>query len=324
MLGIEKILGNHAGVIFYSIVKCASLVTYNFGICLYFGKNVACAYGYCGSMDGGVMRILILVVLMLAFSSTSFAACYTVYDKSDKPVYKSSEPPFDLSIPISEGIKSKYPGGYLIQSSERASCYLRSKESNEALKKSKEAFENRRIQLQSQGFSEVRNDKITILSFPKEVVVGWPLNNSADSTLATRGGIYSSNDNGGYESPANPEQIKWRVRASGEGSDCVGYIGPGGPCSIGPGGGLSIGPGGGLSIGPGGGRSIGPGGGLSIGPGGGLSIGPGGGLSIGPGGGQSIGPGGGLSIGPGGGQSIGPGGGLSIGPGNNWRQVPLD
>lgn len=28
MLGIEKILGNHAGVIFYSIVKCASLVTF--------------------------------------------------------------------------------------------------------------------------------------------------------------------------------------------------------------------------------------------------------------------------------------------------------
>ena len=127
---------------------------------------------------GGVMRILIVATLILAFGSTSFAACYTVYDKSDKPVYKSSEPPFDLSIPISEGITSKYPGGYLIQSSERASCYLRSKESNEALKKSKVAFENRRIQLQSQGFSEVRNDRTSVLSFPKEVVVGRPLNNS--------------------------------------------------------------------------------------------------------------------------------------------------
>lgn len=116
------------------------------------------------------MRIHIFVTLILAFSSTSFAACYTVYDKSDKPVYKSSEPPFDLSIPISEGIKSKYPGGYLIQSSERASCYLRSKESNEALKKSKEALENRRIQLQSQGFSEVRNNRTSVLSFPKEVM----------------------------------------------------------------------------------------------------------------------------------------------------------
>ncbi|MDO8466058.1 MAG: hypothetical protein Q7S46_12550 [Gallionella sp.] len=116
------------------------------------------------------MRIHIFVVLILAFSSTPFAACYTVYDKSDKPVYKSSEPPFDLSIPISEGIKSKYPGGYLIQSSERETCYLRSN-------KSSEAFKNRRIQLQSQGFSEVRSDRVSILPFPKKVmVVARPLN----------------------------------------------------------------------------------------------------------------------------------------------------
>jgi hypothetical protein len=39
---------------------------------------------------------------------------------------------------------------------------------------------------------------------------------------------------------------------------CVGYTGPGGPCSTGPGGGLSTGPGGGLSTGPGGGLSTGP------------------------------------------------------------------
>ena len=64
---------------------------------------------------------------------------------------------------------------------------------------------------------------------------------------------------------------------------CVGYAGPGGPCSYGPGGGLSSGPGGGRSYGPGGGLSSGPGGGLSYGPGGGLSSGPGGGRSYGPG-----------------------------------------
>jgi hypothetical protein len=33
-------------------------------------------------------------------------------------------------------------------------------------------------------------------------------------------------------------------------AQCVGYAGPGGPCSTGPGGGLSTGPGGGLSNGP--------------------------------------------------------------------------
>lgn len=115
---------------------------------------------------------LVLFVPILAFSSASIAACYTVYDKSDKPVYKSSEPPFDLSIPISEGIKSKYPGGYLIQDSQKASCYLRNK--------SNESFRNRRIQLQSQGFSEVGNERVSILPFPKQVmVVDRPLNTPA-------------------------------------------------------------------------------------------------------------------------------------------------
>ena len=49
-------------------------------------------------------------------------------------------------------------------------------------------------------------------------------------------------------------------------AQCVGYMGPGGPCSMGPGGGQSMGPGGGLSMGPGGGLSMGPGGGQSMGP----------------------------------------------------------
>ena len=39
--------------------------------------------------------------------------------------------------------------------------------------------------------------------------------------------------------------------SSGVFADCIGYTGPGGPCSTGPGGGLSTGPGGGLSNGPG-------------------------------------------------------------------------
>ena len=118
-----------------------------------------------------LLEQILLVCLVIVLPITSFAECYTVYDKSDKPVYKSFEPPFDLSIPISEGIKSKFPGGYLIQSNERSSCYLRSKESKEVIKKSKEAFENRRIQLKSQGFSVVPTDRTSVLSFPKEVVV---------------------------------------------------------------------------------------------------------------------------------------------------------
>ena len=50
-------------------------------------------------------------------------------------------------------------------------------------------------------------------------------------------------------------------------AECVGYSGPGGPCSTGPGGGLSTAPGSGLYTGPGGGASTSPGGGCYTGPG---------------------------------------------------------
>ena len=264
--------------------------------------------GYYCSMAGSAMRILIIFVLTLAFSSTSFAVCYTVYDKSDKAVYKSSEPPFDLSIQISEGIKLKYPGGYLI-TGQSSACYLP--------KKGDTSFENinaevriRNSDPRSRKISEVKNDRISLLNGTSR---SGNQTNSADlsgnrswgrdnqeaghsshgqEALDVKNSIYSSNDEDDYESHANREQTKWRARASGEGSGCVGYAGPGGPCSYGPGGGLSYGPGGGLSSGPGGGLSYGPGGGLSSGPGGGLSYGP--------------------------------GGGLSSGPGNNWRRVPSD
>ena len=269
--------------------------------------------GYYCSMAGSAMRILIIFVLTLAFSSASFAVCYTVYDKSDKAIYKSSEPPFDFSIPISEGIQSKYPGGYLITSESRY-CYLPRKD-DATFEYVDAEIKKRNSDPRQRNISEVSNNKVSILS-NHAAVKTIPLSDSQlkiwENYLAARAGgtqqalppststtlqtVQSdadfANNKGIYESSAQHEQPKWRTSASGEGSDCIGYIGPGGPCSIGPGGGLSIGPGGGLSIGPGGGLSIGPGGGRSIGPGGGLSIGP--------------------------------GGGLSIGPGNNWRLVPLD
>jgi len=171
-------------------------------------------------MNKLLKQILLVCVGMVALPAASFAACYTVYDKSDKPVYKSSEPPFDLSIPISEGIKSKYPGGYLIQNGERASCYLRSKESNEALKKSKEVFENRQIQLRSQGFSEVK-DRIMILSFPKKVVVSRPQNIPILPVTQDEMSIGSTIDdsaltstNGAYMSLTNQQDTNCRYKSS--------------------------------------------------------------------------------------------------------------
>lgn len=111
-------------------------------------------------------RQLLLLFTLMILPTSSFSVCYTVYDSSDRPVYKSYDPPFDMSLPISEGIQSKFPGGYLIQSDERSSCSLPPKANPEVVKKNKEAFEKRKRQLQSDGFAEVPS--ASVLSFPKQ------------------------------------------------------------------------------------------------------------------------------------------------------------
>lgn len=57
----------------------------------------------------------LILILLLIFPAESVATCYIVHDKSDVLVYRSSRPPFDLSVPLSQGIASSFPGGYLIQ-----------------------------------------------------------------------------------------------------------------------------------------------------------------------------------------------------------------
>lgn len=61
-----------------------------------------------------LMRLLGVILSMCTFNSASSATCYIVYDKLDTAVYRSTKPPFDLSLPVSDSIALKYPGGYLI------------------------------------------------------------------------------------------------------------------------------------------------------------------------------------------------------------------
>lgn len=63
-----------------------------------------------------MMNKTLLCLVAIFLSGECVATCYTVFNKSDEPVYRSEDPPFDFSLPISQGLSSKYPGGYLIQS----------------------------------------------------------------------------------------------------------------------------------------------------------------------------------------------------------------
>jgi hypothetical protein len=56
----------------------------------------------------------LLLGAVLAAASLHASACYTVYDRSDRVVYQSQDPPVDMSRPIHETLPSRYPGGHMV------------------------------------------------------------------------------------------------------------------------------------------------------------------------------------------------------------------
>lgn len=61
------------------------------------------------------MRSPYLVLFaVLAAASFNAGACYTVYDRADRVVYQSADPPVDMSQPLHETLPSRFPGGHLV------------------------------------------------------------------------------------------------------------------------------------------------------------------------------------------------------------------
>lgn len=56
----------------------------------------------------------LLLCSLLGSASMQAAACYTVYDPSDRVVYHESIPPVDMSRPIHETLSARFPGGHMI------------------------------------------------------------------------------------------------------------------------------------------------------------------------------------------------------------------
>lgn len=61
------------------------------------------------------MKLKLALLSALAFSSVNaMAACYTVYDGSNRVVYNAQTPPVDMSRPLHETLPARYPGGHLV------------------------------------------------------------------------------------------------------------------------------------------------------------------------------------------------------------------
>ena len=59
-------------------------------------------------------RSSFLLCALLGAASFNASACFVVYDRSDRVVYQSQEPPVDMSRPLHETLPSRFPGGHMV------------------------------------------------------------------------------------------------------------------------------------------------------------------------------------------------------------------
>jgi hypothetical protein len=62
------------------------------------------------------------LALLLALPSVAGANCYSVYDGQNRLAFQSSIAPVDLSVRISEGMRSRFPGGHLVMLPDDSDC----------------------------------------------------------------------------------------------------------------------------------------------------------------------------------------------------------
>ena len=61
-------------------------------------------------------------LLLCSIPSLSFANCYSIYSPQGQLVYRSTVVPIDLSLPISEGLKVRFPNHQLVFVADELEC----------------------------------------------------------------------------------------------------------------------------------------------------------------------------------------------------------
>lgn len=54
------------------------------------------------------------VALLAALAAGQALACYSVYDRNNRLVYRGQKAPVDMSLPLSQAVAAAYPGGHLV------------------------------------------------------------------------------------------------------------------------------------------------------------------------------------------------------------------
>lgn len=50
------------------------------------------------------------------------AACFTVFDNQNRIIYRDTVSPIDLTGPVTDALRAKFPGGHLVISGEDQKC----------------------------------------------------------------------------------------------------------------------------------------------------------------------------------------------------------
>ena len=56
----------------------------------------------------------LVVVPLLGLASLQAFACYTVYDRTNRVMWQGDKPPVDMSLPLSQTVPQRFPGGQLV------------------------------------------------------------------------------------------------------------------------------------------------------------------------------------------------------------------
>jgi hypothetical protein len=69
-----------------------------------------------------LQRLLPIAVLLALPSLAGAANCYSIYDAKNRLAFQSTVAPVDLSTRISQSMRERFPGGYLIIVPDDADC----------------------------------------------------------------------------------------------------------------------------------------------------------------------------------------------------------
>jgi len=73
-------------------------------------------------MRNNLLATLVPLTALFALPSLAAANCYSVYDPQNRLAFQSTVAPVDLSGRISEAMRARFPGGYLVMIPDDSDC----------------------------------------------------------------------------------------------------------------------------------------------------------------------------------------------------------